>query len=157
MGDFNYLLRPDNKKRGLHISRKVSNEFSSCLNDCDLIELESKGPIYTWEGKGTTKKLNWAFWIDNCKILYPNSYVDHLVKHNSNHILILVKLHSDFSIPTNHLDSRMLGSWIDVLMVWWQTSGIQIIIFLLLWCTLLIILKIGIKKFLVIFSIGKKN
>lgn len=92
-------LHPKNKRGGLPISEKVSTKFSSFLNDCGLVELESKGPAFTWEGKGVVEKLDWAFCNDTCKILFPNSFVDHLVERNSDHQPILVSLHSDIMNP----------------------------------------------------------
>lgn len=85
-------------------------DFSSFLDDCGLIELESRGPLYTWEGRGISKKIDWAFCNDKWKILYPSSFVDRLVKRSSKHCPILVKLHSGIQVSTKPF--RFQNAWV---------------------------------------------
>lgn len=88
--DFNSVLRQENKCGGRSILRLASQEFSTCLQDCGLLELEFKGPSFTWESRGIAERLDWGFCNDKWKLCFPFSFVDHLVKQKSDHCPILI-------------------------------------------------------------------
>lgn len=58
MGDFNAMLRLDNKRRGGSFPRRASSDFADCIQDCGLIEIKVRGPQLTWERRGISEKLD---------------------------------------------------------------------------------------------------
>ncbi|XP_026399721.1 uncharacterized protein LOC113295604 [Papaver somniferum] len=51
MGDFNCVLRLDEKKGGLEPRTSVINEFSDWMDDNDLFEADSLGTKFTWSNR----------------------------------------------------------------------------------------------------------
>lgn len=51
-GDFNSMMHDENKRGGCPISKTVASDFSSCIQDCGLFEMETRGPQFTWESRG---------------------------------------------------------------------------------------------------------
>lgn len=47
--DFNAVLTQSDKKEDRPIFTKSSREFYNCLQDCELLDLEVKGPYFTLE------------------------------------------------------------------------------------------------------------
>ncbi|OVA16430.1 hypothetical protein BVC80_243g41 [Macleaya cordata] len=48
IGDFNCVLRIDEKKGGLAPKASAMNDFWDCLHDCNLLESKSSGLKYSW-------------------------------------------------------------------------------------------------------------
>lgn len=98
IGDFNSLLRPENKRGGRPISRSMSRDFALCLQDCGLTEFEARGPTFTWESRDIAEMLDWCFGNSNWRNSYPESFVDHLAKQKLDHLLILTRLNNNNSL-----------------------------------------------------------
>lgn len=73
-GDFNVVLTQIDKKGGKPISTKFAKEFYSCLQDCDLLDLEVKGPYFTWERARVMGRIDWTFCNEDWKMKFPNSF-----------------------------------------------------------------------------------
>lgn len=56
--DFNFMQRPNDKKGGVPLSLAATRDFNTCINDCELIELETRGPYFTWERAGTLERID---------------------------------------------------------------------------------------------------
>lgn len=102
VGDFNTMLKPENKRGGRPLSHLATKDFNQCIMDCNLVELESRGPIFTWEQSGVLEKLDWALVNMEWKLKFPESLVDHHPKLKSDHKPLLIKP----SLSSNHRQSR---------------------------------------------------
>ncbi|XP_026398539.1 uncharacterized protein LOC113294364 [Papaver somniferum] len=90
LGDFNCVLRMEEKKGGIPIKEVYMNEFTSWISDNSLVEVDSLGKKYTWSNrqKGSRRIVSkhdravvndaWFFKYDNwrCKAL-PRICSDH--------------------------------------------------------------------------------
>lgn len=110
MGDFNAMLRAENKRGGGPILRRATADFASCVQDCGLIEIESRGPSLTWKGRGVAEKLDWVFGNDVWKRNFPSSFVDHLARTRSDHCPFLI--HGVMEKRTFCKPFRFQSAWI---------------------------------------------
>ena len=76
MGDFNDVVCDDEKMRGNGVCKRRVEEYTSCMNFCNLIDLGFIGP------KGNLK------W----KSCFPEAFVKHLARINSDHCPLLLAL-----------------------------------------------------------------
>jgi len=104
IGDFNDFLFPWEKvgKRPAMYSRMTS--FRKLINDCALIELDSKGCEFTWsnnrEGDDLVKeKLDHAFCSLDWSLLYPSAEVFALPSIGSDHCPLMLHTHYQFVKP----------------------------------------------------------
>jgi len=51
MGDFNDVVCDDEKMRGNGVCKRRVEEYTSCMNFCNLIDLGFIGPKFTWTNK----------------------------------------------------------------------------------------------------------
>uniref|UniRef100_M1CX15 Endonuclease/exonuclease/phosphatase n=1 Tax=Solanum tuberosum TaxID=4113 RepID=M1CX15_SOLTU len=81
LGDFNSLLKTDDRIGGNPVVWAEIMEFNECVLECGLIEFPTHGSRYTWSDKhdGNKKfsKIDWIFinreWLDampTCKALF---------------------------------------------------------------------------------------
>ncbi|KAJ1443273.1 Reverse transcriptase zinc-binding domain [Sesbania bispinosa] len=49
MGDFNSILFEYEKVGGSGPNKRAMHDFASCLESCNLMEIQSKGPFLTWQ------------------------------------------------------------------------------------------------------------
>ncbi|XP_070024779.1 uncharacterized protein [Nicotiana sylvestris] len=89
MGDFNAVLRLDDKVGGLPITVGETRAFQECVDTCGLIEMSQHGNMYSWnERSGDQRifsKIDWAFvnrdWLDRMPkynaIFLPARVTDH--------------------------------------------------------------------------------
>lgn len=47
-GDFNVVLEGEEKIRGLPITEEDADDFRSCIESCDLSQIQFKGSSFTW-------------------------------------------------------------------------------------------------------------
>ncbi|XP_070005613.1 uncharacterized protein [Nicotiana sylvestris] len=58
-GDFNVILDPDEKKGGKPHRINKSLEFSTCMDNCGMIDLGFVGPKYTWCNNWEPRRRIW--------------------------------------------------------------------------------------------------
>ncbi|XP_028768395.1 uncharacterized protein LOC114726004 [Neltuma alba] len=49
-GDFNDIKTPEEQRGGIKVNERKCNKFCSNMNDCNLIDMGTEGPKYTWKG-----------------------------------------------------------------------------------------------------------
>ncbi|KAH0695976.1 hypothetical protein KY289_013458 [Solanum tuberosum] len=89
LGDFNLVLRVEDRIGGNPITWADVVDFHTCIEECELIEFPHAGSKYTWNDKGSNQrifsKLDWIFinnkWLDtmpSCRAMYlPEGISDH--------------------------------------------------------------------------------
>ena len=98
MGDFNEVLSDDEKFGGNPICQRRVRAIKECMDDCHMMDLGFSGPKYTWTNKRELGNLIQCR-LDRCwvnpgwKELYPEACVTHLARVNSDHCLLLLRLH----------------------------------------------------------------
>ena len=95
MGDFNEIVFPSEVKGGL-FSLNSTDKFSEIIEKCRLIDLGATGSLYTWYRKESgvlkiAKRLNRAFGDSTWRTLFPEAYVENLLRNYSNHRPILLR------------------------------------------------------------------
>lgn len=104
IGDFNDLMKADEKKGGQSHPRALLNGFSETISECDLVDLEYEGDKFTWERfRGTDKwvveRLDRGFatkeWID----LFPNAVVQVHEVSTSDHMPLCLQLNRRVYVP----------------------------------------------------------
>ncbi|OIT33861.1 hypothetical protein A4A49_52065 [Nicotiana attenuata] len=58
-GDFNVILDPDEKKGGRPHRMNKSLEFSTCIDNCGMMDLDFVGPKYTWCSNWEARRRIW--------------------------------------------------------------------------------------------------
>lgn len=99
-GDFNMILKNDDKMGGNLSDQNIIRLFQQTLSNCNLMDLGYEGPKYTWtnnqEGEYHIKERLHRFfatngWISNYPI-YTNYHISHF---SSDHNPILLEFYSD--------------------------------------------------------------
>lgn len=95
-GDFNEILSYDEKEGGADSERRAIFDFRDTLDECCLRDLGFEGQWYTWE-RGLTASTMVRERLDRfcgnyswCN-LFPEAYVEHLVRFKSDHTPIMVR------------------------------------------------------------------
>lgn len=98
-GDFIEILSYEEKEGGVECERRAIPEFRSMMENCDLRDLGFEGQWYTWE-RGLTVETRVRERLDRFLgnvgwfSLFPESFVEHLVRFKSDHTPILLCLDS---------------------------------------------------------------
>ena len=95
MGDFNEIVFPSEVKGGL-FSLNSTDKFSEIIEKCRLIDLGATGSLYTWYRKESgvlkiAKRLDQAFGDSTWRTLFPEAYVENLLRSYSDHRPILLR------------------------------------------------------------------
>jgi hypothetical protein len=94
LGDFNELVRVEEKQGRLSRSENQMQRFHDALDDCGFIDLGYSGPSYTWTnnrvGDMTWERLDKAVATANWLMLFPTAKVHYLEGRWSDHKPILV-------------------------------------------------------------------
>ncbi|XP_049406369.1 uncharacterized protein LOC125870045 [Solanum stenotomum] len=89
IGDFNSILKTDDRIGGNPVSWSEIVDFHECVTDCGLLEVPTQGNRYTWsdkhDGNRIFSKIDWIFinneWLDtmfSCKAMFlPEGISDH--------------------------------------------------------------------------------
>ena len=85
LGDFNAVLNTADRMGGTEITAAEIRPLNDCINTCEVQELRSIGPYYTWTNKSIWTRIDRAFvnalWydlFDFCQVIYmANSLSDH--------------------------------------------------------------------------------
>ncbi|XP_021718562.1 uncharacterized protein LOC110686251 [Chenopodium quinoa] len=95
-GDFNELLSHEEKDGGSDRERSEIAKFREMVDTCELRGLGFEGQWWTWERGNSIESyvrerldryLASPSWMD----LFPNAYVEHLLRHSSDHTPIVVR------------------------------------------------------------------
>ena len=97
MGDFNDVVFGDDKMEGNGVCKRRVEEYTSCMNLYNLIDLGFMGPKFTWTNKrdllGLIQGRLDRVWANpGWKSCFPEALVKHLVRINSNHCPLLLAL-----------------------------------------------------------------
>ncbi|XP_060210563.1 uncharacterized protein LOC132637499 [Lycium barbarum] len=89
-GDFNVILKSDEKLGGLPVHLAETDDFAHFVNNCGLMELKYFGSRYTWWNGRTEedcifKRLDRVFGNQEFMDLFLSSEVSHLIRHRSDH------------------------------------------------------------------------
>lgn len=96
-GDFNEILR-DNEKKGKNVRPfRMMSAFRDAIDDCDLREVSFEGDLFTWSNKRSgddlvMERLDRAFVNEACITLFNHVHSHHIQNYNSDHLPILVEL-----------------------------------------------------------------
>lgn len=98
--DWNILWYDSNKWRGNKTSMFNLHLGHQILNSCNLLDLGSRGPHFTWEKQHD--KILIKERVDKVAVtipwneLFPNAYVENLISAGFDHIPILLSLHKTY-------------------------------------------------------------
>ncbi|XP_060182850.1 uncharacterized protein LOC132612777 [Lycium barbarum] len=97
LGDFNSILAPEEKKRGILHSFSRSLDFINCLEECDLVDAGYTENTFTWcNGRRmrfrVSKRLDRVLINDKWSDMFHNTRVDHKAKNGSDHSLLLMSV-----------------------------------------------------------------
>ncbi|XP_075108822.1 uncharacterized protein LOC142180675 [Nicotiana tabacum] len=115
-GDFNVIWDEEEKFGGLPISLNEVDDFSHCINTCNLTDLGFKGSIYTW-WNGRSEEDCIFKWLDRClgniefQQTFPGVEVSHLSKIESDHCPMLLKC--DTESLTIMKSFKFLNFWVQ--------------------------------------------
>lgn len=70
-GDFNAMLRLNNKEEGRPLCMHQTLDCVSCVNDCSLVEFDTFSPKFTWEKGHIKEKIDWVLCNTHFKLLFP--------------------------------------------------------------------------------------
>ena len=107
MGDFNEVVCGDEKMGGNGICRRRVEEYTSCMNFCNLSDLGFTRPKFTQTNKRDLPRLIQGrldrVWTNpECKSCFPEALVKHLAYINSDHCPLLLSLNN----PPNRFGER---------------------------------------------------
>ncbi|XP_061372255.1 uncharacterized protein LOC133314745 [Gastrolobium bilobum] len=116
-GDFNEIISPIEKKGGALADIGRCSEFASVLDDCQLIDLGSSGPFYTWKGPKFShldrvyKRLDREVANTDWRLIFDEAIVKVIPRILSDHNPILISLVKD-SAAWEEKPFRFFPSWI---------------------------------------------
>lgn len=113
-GDFNDILYAQ-EKYGTTLGR--SKGFKDWFDNQGMIDLGFIGPRFTWVNKREAskfvmKRLDRAICNKEWRILFPEAFVRHLVRRNSDHNPLLISLSSDKIHSSNLKPFRFEAMWL---------------------------------------------
>ncbi|XP_070033084.1 uncharacterized protein [Nicotiana tomentosiformis] len=97
VGDFNSVLRIDDRIGGNPITVGEIMDFHECVEECELIELPQQGSRYTWNDRHGQEridsKIDWVFvnrsWLDNMPSYIANFLPEGISDHSPVSISLL--------------------------------------------------------------------
>ncbi|CAL1407206.1 unnamed protein product [Linum trigynum] len=111
MGDFNSILRPEEKLGGAPFDSSRIQDFQDCINDTSLVDLGYRGPPFTWFRNGVRERLDRVLANNMWTSLFPEVSVRHLPRVKSDHRPLL--LSTDLSCPpAGPKPFRFLAAWL---------------------------------------------
>lgn len=96
IGDFNCILREDEKRGGLRYDMAKSREFQHCVGTCGLREVSYYGNTFTWwngrrGSQAVWKRLDRAFMNEGWENAIK-SHIQHLSKATSDHSPLVMEI-----------------------------------------------------------------
>ncbi|KAI9085918.1 hypothetical protein K1719_031995 [Acacia pycnantha] len=124
-GDFNEIKSPLEQKGGGRVNETRCRRFNGWVQNCNLLDLEAKGPFFTWKGpkweglERVYKRLDRCLcnvgWIEH----FDNSEVRVIPRLGSDHHPILVNL----NVENKKYGPRNFRFWDDV----WVDDGCKLV------------------------------
>lgn len=104
------------KQGGSDRWQRGARSFWKVLKDYELLELGYTGPNYTWmnsrEGAAIIlERIDRGLCNQGLVHLFPKAVVEHLVRRNSDHAPILIKLQGIRSMPSSKKPFKYLMAW----------------------------------------------
>lgn len=105
-GDFNAILKCEDRLNGNHVQQKDLEDFQNCIDEIEMQEVRAIGPQYTWNNNQEGEDRIWSN-IDRCFAndkwfdAYSRVVVERLVKGVSDHCPQLVRF--DRAVPQKSL------------------------------------------------------
>ncbi|KAF7831333.1 ribonuclease H [Senna tora] len=105
-GDFNEIKSVNEQKGGARPNPSKCAKFTEWIDDCNLIEVETEGPRFSWIGgkreglERCLKKLDHVFCTPSWRTLFEEATAKLLVRLHSDHHPIFIKT-EDYDIPIN--------------------------------------------------------
>ena len=90
IGDLNEIVGPSKRRGGAGHWDQSNFPLQDRLHDCELIDLEFKGPRFTWFRRDSRfgilqQRLNRSVANDRWRCAFPEAYVIHLPRTHSDH------------------------------------------------------------------------
>ncbi|KAJ1385345.1 Endonuclease/exonuclease/phosphatase superfamily [Sesbania bispinosa] len=92
MGDFNSILFEFEKVGGPGPNKRAMNAFASCLESCNLMEIQSKGPFLTWHRGNVRERLDRVVCTADWRMVFNQASVINLALPTSDHCGIWLNL-----------------------------------------------------------------
>ncbi|XP_050259980.1 uncharacterized protein LOC126705069 [Quercus robur] len=136
LGDFNEIVRQDEKVGGALRSHNQMQLFRDVLDECGFMDLGFVGPKFTWarhyeDGSSIWERLDRGLATNNWFLKFPGSRVHHLHCDSSDHQPILV-VFSGLEHPRRKKPFRFEEMWLSntsceevVKAAWYCTSGAE--------------------------------
>ncbi|KAJ8430483.1 hypothetical protein Cgig2_021729 [Carnegiea gigantea] len=109
--DFNSILHPGDRIGGINIQDAEVRQFKECIRVCDIQELQSRGPYFSWTNKTVWTRIDRVFvnvyWYD----LFGFSQEIYMANSLSDHTTMLQQ--KERVLRDNYI--RILSSVIDIL------------------------------------------
>ncbi|KAJ1404644.1 Reverse transcriptase zinc-binding domain [Sesbania bispinosa] len=113
MGDFNSILYDFEKVGGAGPNRRAMKDFATCLESCNLMEINSKGPFLTWQ-RGTVKeRLDRVVCTADWRLMFDQATIINLALPTSDHCGLWLNLAPNSSHLRIHKPFKFLASWIS--------------------------------------------
>ncbi|KAF9688550.1 hypothetical protein SADUNF_Sadunf01G0000100 [Salix dunnii] len=114
LGDFNAVLRPNDRSGGSSIWQNYHNDFPNCIMGASLQQIPYSGIRFTWHngqsGEGTImRKLDWIFGNQSLLVQWPAVRAVFLPRQFSDHSAMV--LHLDHNLPRVQAPFKFLNQW----------------------------------------------
>ncbi|KAJ6871911.1 hypothetical protein NC651_031103 [Populus alba x Populus x berolinensis] len=118
LGDFNAIIRAEDRSGGDINWYHHQNEFSQCIRQSELIQLPYTGMKYTWhngqQGEHTIqKKLDWTFGNSCLFTNFPAAHSVFMPRLISDHSAMLLHLATQPATRPRHFPFKFLNAWAD--------------------------------------------
>ena len=100
IGDFNAVLRHDDRMGGNDTLDGDVEEFQSCLDDSELKEMRSFSARYIWTNKHAWSKLDRGLINMECFNVFDFAQINYLAQGLSNHTPMLIAFLPSQKIPS---------------------------------------------------------
>lgn len=115
VGDFNCILRADEKRGGLAYNMTKSAPFQHCIDRADLRETTYYGNTYTWWNGRQERQAVWKK-LDRCLVNGKweeevQTYVQHLSKATSDHSPLVVNIEPPIKLGRKQFS--FLNAWLE--------------------------------------------
>lgn len=111
-GDFNALLRNDEKQGDSCNGSAACNLFNKFFNDCCLKDIDFQGFKFTWSRGSVFERFDRALCNLQWESLAPNTIVTHLHKIKSDHRSLAINFGCKL-VPKVVRPFRFLSSWLS--------------------------------------------
>ncbi|KAJ8421327.1 hypothetical protein Cgig2_012819 [Carnegiea gigantea] len=90
LGDFNAVLYPGDRIGGTEVQYHEIKNFSECMFTCEVQELQSNGPYYTWTNKTIWTRINRVFVNTYWYNIFALSHLTYMANSLSDHTAMML-------------------------------------------------------------------